>query len=111
MAFQFFTRVLNAVKGDTTLAILWGFGVLLLVVLIATFVLARDLAPIMKLIVVFLVVSAIAVLFVHTVPQAAQQGRRRVRRGNLWPVVVILALVIVALGAVAMTLIPATPPP
>jgi hypothetical protein len=70
-AFGFFTRVLNVVKGDLRLAILWGFGVLLLVVLIVALVLAGDLTPLMKLGVVVLIVLVLAYLFVHTVPKLA----------------------------------------
>ena len=65
-ALGFFERVLDAVKNDTRLAILWGFGVLLLVLLVATLFIARDLPPIGKGIFAALVVIVLTFLFVYT---------------------------------------------
>ena len=65
----FFESVLDTVKSDTRLAILWGFGVLLLVLLVATLFIARDLPPIGKGIFAALIVLVLTFLFVYTLPR------------------------------------------
>jgi hypothetical protein len=68
-AFVFFERVLDAVKDDSRLTILWGFAVLLLVVLISVLVLANDLAPLAKLILAVVVILTLVALFLYTIPR------------------------------------------
>lgn len=95
LPFDFFGKVLTAIKGDLRLAILWGFGVLLLVVLIATFFLARGLSPLEQFGVAVLIVLVIAFLFVYTlhtgtsktftlnIPETFKEAiRRRLRPGT-----------------------------
>jgi len=67
--FKFFGDVLSAIRKDRMLSILWGFGVLLLVLLVATFVLARDLSSNAKLLVVGLTVIALVGIFIYTIQQ------------------------------------------
>jgi HEAT repeat protein len=68
-AFSFFGEVLNAVRRDLSLAILWGFGVLFLVVLIVALMLARDVPPIAKLGLTVLILMLLTGLFLYTVPR------------------------------------------
>src|SRR5579864_1047761 len=68
-AFSFFGEVLKVLQKDTQLAILWGFGVLFLVIIIVTFVLAGDILPLAKAGLVVLIVITLAVLFVYTLPR------------------------------------------
>jgi hypothetical protein len=69
----FFRDVLDAIRGNNVLATLWGLCVLLLVLLIATFVLARLPAS-STLAVVVLTVLVIASLFVYTTRKAEWSG-------------------------------------
>src|SRR6266404_5939412 len=55
-AFVFFGKVLEAVKHDTRLAILWGFGVLFLVILVSVLVLAHELPDYAKLTTIILII-------------------------------------------------------
>jgi len=68
-ALGFFAKVLDTVKKDPRLAILWGFGVLLLVLLVATLFIARDIPPIGKVILAALIVVVLTFLFVYTLPR------------------------------------------
>lgn len=64
--FPFFGKVLENVKKDNKLAILWGFGVLVLVLVIVTFILAGDVPPIGKLVIAIVTIVFLGVIFIYT---------------------------------------------
>jgi HEAT repeat protein len=72
-AWTFFEKVLQALQGDHRLQVLWGFGVLFLIVLIAVLVLG-DLPPGMQLAAIVFIVFIPAYLFVYTVPRLPQHS-------------------------------------
>jgi tetratricopeptide (TPR) repeat protein len=72
----FFGKVLDAVKVDPSLAALWGFGVLLLLVLIAALFLG-SLTPGMQLTTVLVIVAVLGGLFVYTVPRLPRAERAK----------------------------------
>jgi hypothetical protein len=72
-AFGFFGNLLEAIKRDTRLTILWGFGVLLFVCLVVLLVLAPDLHPTAKAILIGGVILILPVLFIYTVPRLPDQ--------------------------------------
>ncbi len=71
--FSFFDNVLKAVKKEPRHTILWGFGVLLLAVLIVALFIGLSLTPIMKFIVIVLIVLVLVFLYVYTVSGKPQE--------------------------------------
>lgn len=72
-AWTFFEKVLQAVKTDLRLTVLWGFGVLLLIALISVLVLG-GLSSEMQLAAIVVIVGTIAILFVYTVSKLPQNS-------------------------------------
>jgi hypothetical protein len=68
-AFSFFDGVLKALRGDTQSVLLWGFGVLFLVIIIVTIVWRRDLPPLAILGLEAVIVMILAALFIYTTPR------------------------------------------
>lgn len=64
-AFAFFKQVLDAVSQDPLLAILWGFGILLLIFLVVVLALARTLSAKMQLGIVAFILIIFVSLFTH----------------------------------------------
>jgi hypothetical protein len=70
--FEFFGKVLEAVQADKLLAILWGFGVLFLVITVSVLVLAKDLQDWARFTVILTVLLLLTALFVFTIRRASQ---------------------------------------
>jgi hypothetical protein len=64
-AFSFFGEVLKVLQKEPLLATFWGLGILFLVITIVALVLATDMSPLAKAVLVMLIVIILAGLFIY----------------------------------------------